>query len=457
MSRLFTIFLSLVLLGYAFLDKSFAYLGYPPVYIGEIALGFGLVALVTGGIGSAFFRSPITWCLLFFCSWGIINTIPYIERFGLNALRDGVVWLYAAFALLVAGSLLRGPAIEQPIDWYRRWMPWFLYWAPIALVVSRTFGDSLPNIPGTDLSVITVKAGDLAVHLAGAAAFIMLGLHREFFSPRSKPSALKELSWWSALWVGVVATGSVVRGGLLAVICALALIMVVKPSNRIYRFMLPACVIMIILIIVDVRIPVGAGREVSAQQITDNIESIIFPNYRIAKRLSGTSEWRMTWWNTIIDYTVFGEHFWFGKGYGINLSVDDGFVTVASRNRSPHNAAITILARSGVPGLIFWCILQVAIFTTLLRGYFAANKAGMPVLANVNLWLLAYWLACLVNMSFEVYIEGPQGGIWFWCLVGYIIALTLSQDALLQSRTQSVTGQSDGETKGQHVWDRGTL
>ncbi len=56
----------------------------------------------------------------------------------------------------------------------------------------------------------------------------------------------------------------------------------------------------------------------------------------------------------------------------------------------------------------------------------------MLVLANVNLWILAYWLALIVNMSFDVYLEGPQGGIWFWCLVGYIIALTLYQDSLTE-------------------------
>ena len=40
---------------------------------------------------------------------------------------------------------------------------------------------------------------------------------------------------------------------------------------------------------------------------------------------------------------------------------------------------------------------------------------------------MAYFTAFLVNMSFDVYLEGPQGGIWFWCLIGYAIALTRAQ------------------------------
>jgi hypothetical protein len=29
----------------------------------------------------------------------------------------------------------------------------------------------------------------------------------------------------------------------------------------------------------------------------------------------------------------------------------------------------------------------------------------------------------MVNATFDVYLEGPQGGIWFWCVFGFGIAL----------------------------------
>ena len=64
------------------------------------------------------------------------------------------------------------------------------------------------------------------------------------------------------------------------------------------------------------------------------------------------------------------------------------------------------------------------------------------MLARVNLWVLAYWTASIVNMSFDVYLEGPQGGIWFWCLVGYIIALTLTQDALVKQNSPAMISLS---------------
>jgi hypothetical protein len=41
---------------------------------------------------------------------------------------------------------------------------------------------------------------------------------------------------------------------------------------------------------------------------------------------------------------------------------------------------------------------------------------------RLNLWLLAYWTAAMVNSTFDVYLEGPQGAIWFWSVFGFGLA-----------------------------------
>ena len=79
--------------------------------------------------------------------------------------------------------------------------------------------------------------------------------------------------------------------------------------------------------------------------------------------------------------------------------------------------------------------------------YVAARSVGYDVLANANLWLLIYWLAFIVNSSFDVFLEGPQGGIWFWCLVGYIIAITLWQDGMLRPRAIRASLPADSRGK----------
>ncbi|MCH9006487.1 protein phosphatase 2C domain-containing protein, partial [candidate division KSB1 bacterium] len=141
-------------------------------------------------------RSPITWAILAFALWGVLNTLPYLDTYGVLALRDAVVWAYAAFALTVAAALLRTGLIERTLTWYGRWLPWFLIWTPIALLTSTLFRDNIPVVPGSDIGMLTLKAGDFGVHLAGAAAFLALGLHRWFPWRRGASLRLREGAWW---------------------------------------------------------------------------------------------------------------------------------------------------------------------------------------------------------------------------------------------------------------------
>jgi hypothetical protein len=34
------------------------------------------------------------------------------------------------------------------------------------------------------------------------------------------------------------------------------------------------------------------------------------------------------------------------------------------------------------------------------------------------MFLIAYWLALMSNTAFDVYLEGPMGGVWFWTVFG---------------------------------------
>jgi hypothetical protein len=39
--------------------------------------------------------------------------------------------------------------------------------------------------------------------------------------------------------------------------------------------------------------------------------------------------------------------------------------------------------------------------------------------------MFCYWLAFLVNASFDVFLEGPMGGVPFWLLMGLGFAATV--------------------------------
>jgi hypothetical protein len=168
----------------------------------------------------------------------------------------------------------------------------------------------------------------------------------------------------------------------------------------------------------DFVVPAGRnGRSITIDQIIENITSIFSSSSDGG--LEGSKAFRLRWWGTIINYTVFGDYFWTGKGFGVNLADADGFqVNLDDSLRSPHNSHITALARMGVPGFVLWLLLQSAFGIGLLRSLLRHHRAGDASLAAVGAWILAYWIAMMVNTSFDPYLEGPQGGIWFWSLFG---------------------------------------
>ena len=79
---------------------------------------------------------------------------------------------------------------------------------------------------------------------------------------------------------------------------------------------------------------------------------------------------------------------------------------------------------------MLWVVLLAVFGLSMLRAYFKARSLGQDTWAKINLWVIGFWIAFLVNMSFTVYLEGPHGGIWYWSLMGLGVALLEWQRSL---------------------------
>ena len=93
--------------------------------------------------------------------------------------------------------------------------------------------------------------------------------------------------------------------------------------------------------------------------------------------------------------------------------------TGAIQTRSPHNAHMTMLARAGVPGLVLWVLVLVSWFGMLMRAILTARARGHKQWADLFLFIGCYAAAIVINATFDVVLEGPVQGIWFWCLFGF--------------------------------------
>jgi hypothetical protein len=407
--RRFLFFLAIVLAGYAIDGRGFAYIGVPPLFIGEISLLIGVVTFLSINGWWRVLMLPQALAIYPLLILGIIATIPYVSVYGFDTFRDAVTYGYAVFAFIVAAVLMADPTrLLTLITWYRRFWRVFLCTIPIIYCITHFLHNSIPTWPFADQHIIQLKEGDVLVHLAGIICFWIAGYE-------------KDAKWqWVALMTGSIAIMGVIdRAGLVTFLIVLGLCMVLRPKNIApWRLGTMIVVSLFLLWASDVKIPVPGGkdREVSFQQIIDNLASITGQSSHVG--LEGTKEWRLQWWTDIVNYTVHGKYFWSGKGFGVNLADDDGYQVGDGTLRSPHNVHMTILARLGVPGIVIWAMLHLTMGASFFMNYLRARMRGDEPWMKFFMFIFAFWLAFLINGSFDVFIEGPMGGIWFWTIVG---------------------------------------
>ena len=61
----------------------------------------------------------------------------------------------------------------------------------------------------------------------------------------------------------------------------------------------------------------------------------------------------------------------------------------------------------------------------LLMNMLRARSDGEKVWADFFLLIFCYAISFVIDGSFDVSLEGPVNGIWFWCLFGVGIGATM--------------------------------
>jgi hypothetical protein len=413
LSDRYLVLLSVVLAGYAFLGKGFAYVGMPPIFIGELAFIAGLVALLWSGCVVAVLTSLPSLILAVTMAWVLLRTLPFFGAYGFEALRDSVIVMYGGFAFVVAGLLLEDERrLNAIIGYYGAFLSVFVPAIPFLFALSRALESSLPTVPGSTVPVIMLGPGELPVHLAGALVFALAGFR--------KVTAL----WIVPLIAGVVMASALTRGGMLAFLVPVVVAVLVLGKLR--QLLVVAAAGLTIfaaayaletIVAPDQTTGQLTERAFSTRQIVRNAESIVGDS---DPNLEGTKTWRLEWWHIIIRDTIFGANFWSGRGFGPNIADEDGFGSIrdAVPLRSPHNVHMTILARAGVPGLVLWLLTLVCWLAMIANATVTARRRGQTAWSGLFLFIGCYVSASLINATFDVAIEGPMQGIWFWCLIG---------------------------------------
>jgi hypothetical protein len=406
----FMYLLGFLLLGYALGGRGFAYWGFKPVFVGELTLTMGVIAFCRSGQFLRVMKMTILAPLLMFAILGAMRTIPYWELYKFECIRDAAIWGFSAFAFILVGLFIARPERLALVErFYRKFCVIFLCCAPLVWLFNTLFEGSIPNFPLGDVPLIQVKGGDLCVHLSGAFGFIV-----------AMGSSINP--WIAPLLVPLnLALNLQGRAGLMSFLTASVMCVVLRPFHHRAMKVFGTMVLGFVLLwAADLHLNNhGDGREISAEFIKKSLHSVFSESDDPVLR--GSKEWRLRWWTKIINYTVYGQYFWTGKGFGIDLAEDDGF-KVDEFLRSPHNGHMTILAREGVPGIVLWATIHLTWLGAMANSYVRSRIKRDWKWSGLFLFLMVYYAAFLTNASFDVFIEGPMGGIWMWSVYGTGVA-----------------------------------
>lgn len=412
--RLYLWFLASALGGYALIGRGFAYVGFPPLYVGEVVLAFGIVLLVRSGCAFCTLAALPNLVLLALAGWTIARTVPFLQEYGIDAVRDSVVVLYGLFSFIVCTLLVERPErLHDAVRLFGRLAATFgasaglIYAAQNALLHAGL----MAPWPNSGLPLVWLRPGEMAVHFTGSAVFALL-----FFTRTN-------WVWIFLLMLGIGISGAQSRGGMLAIAFPLCCAMTVSgKTGQLSGVVLIGGIAVAAAYLVGLEIPINdRERHLSVEQLVQNAFSVVGSTQE--SDLDGTKEWRMAWWEEIFRYTINGPYFWTGKGFGIALAEADGFggTTLPDEPvlRSPHNVNMTILARAGVPGLVLWLLFLTTWFVMTIRNLLAARSRSQVAWSNLFLFVLCYVASALIYATFEVALEGPIVGIWFWVLIGF--------------------------------------
>jgi hypothetical protein len=427
-----------VLLGYLCAKRSFAYLGVPPLFIGEIALGAFLILkprVVLGTWTASLLRttplSEFGLALLVFMLYGVwqvargvLNGYTFVYTMKFFVFNYYTIYLFFAIwiALRVPDFL---PKLLRVIAWANG------IYGLLFLLVLRHVPIHMPGYGTNDVPLFSPPSGQ-EVALVGLLCF---------------ERNLRAV-WFVMLLNVVIVLAWQVRSGWLALaLGALTWGILTGRPGRVVAIGMAGLAVLGMMELADIRLP---GRNFKAEvSLSENLARIVAPvSLEFAKQLSpnaekhaATAEWRTLWWAEIwrsVNADPMRQAF--GHGYGFNLF---GLAPDSVRGgqedwdvRTPHSAFYYALGYTGWVGVILFGLLQFAILRLAWRAY---RVSGQP--AGVVFWVMGMARAC-----FEGGFEVPYAAIPFYLLVGLSIAPGLQSrsegDAHpVRVRTLSVPGR----------------
>ncbi|MDZ7618819.1 MAG: O-antigen ligase family protein [Patescibacteria group bacterium] len=403
-----------VLLGYLCIGRSFAHLGAPPLYMGEIVLVVFMalcpLAVFRPTVDGLIRRSPLSgvmWCLYWFAACGAVQCIRGLGlgHHAISTLQNTVFQAYAFF--IFAGLWLGGQCGDRTksLVWLfaachgAYGLVYILVLSPLGLATEDASGPipwfGQPN-----------HAAAMLIALLAVEARL-----RRLWFPIAANSFVLLAMQIRAEWLGLV-VGLALWGGMTGKVRQLAL------------STFGAGLLFLVWCATDVTVPVPESRgggEMGGRELIGRVVASVDPDTAASftKRADtehGTVSWRTEWWKAILRMVhrdpataLFGP----GYGYPIwNLHPEGLDETI----RTPHNAFVYALGYTGWVGLAFFVVFQGSLGAALWKVY---RQTGQTV-------GFCFWAVCLTRATFDNFFEAPHFAIPYFVIIGLFLSPLLT-------------------------------
>jgi O-Antigen ligase len=404
---------------YAALGKGFAYAGWPPFFVGELLLVALVVAALAGDLAIPRHAPALVTAgvvalaavqLVFDALFGVT---PLIET-----LRGLAPIYYASFGFVTYGLLRRyerRAGTNRVVDDVERAAARAAPWVMAAVLLLASFlihqPGGIPAWPTSGVPILFTKSTDIAVTLALLLPIIGVGRWR---GGSIRGQRILVVLWFATALLVVFRS----RGALLAL--AIGLFVARPRPMRLVRGLVVAAAVLLVLYLSGVSLTIG-DRELSARAAVEATMSLLGQpsDDQISGNYVATRDWRTTWWGDIWADVADERMALHGHGWGDNLAVRHGVVPRHQADdprvlRLPHNAFFSLAGRGGVVVAAGFLLVPVL---TLARSF--RNSSWVEGSRAVEAARAGLAAATVVGLG-DIFLESPQGGILFWCLIGFL-------------------------------------
>lgn len=426
----------LLLAGLLIGQKGFTYLRFSPIlFISEVFLAI-LACLYLFNV-LVYRRSliPNTWLakiILLYLIYSAIHLYFDYQKYQLMALRDAGLAYYTLFFMLA----YRIGEEKGALQVLKKWLPVLF----LIVAINYAFYMIFPAFQEALLSIqvagnpVFALAIDVCMNVAFGALFYFYG-RLVMDNSRSTP-------WiWIGTFLSSLAILAVVRGTMVVTtIVSLGLLIYFYRKNVVKHALIFAGVIIIVITTFILVSPTKISEDMPTpiKGIMEELNAMQFGFNRDIKAetvADDTAQWRLMWWQFLIDDTMAHAPL---TGGGFGLDISSPFLMVYhgvyvpdeewERVRGAHSALMTIFARLGLIGVLFFTVIMGGIAHRIWISLRLLKQGELPS------WYLApvgYVVGGFVVSFFQYTWESPYTAIPFWIMVGVLYA---GSDHVLRSK-----------------------